>query len=194
LNGMLQTVVESGTGKRAGLAAHATAGKTGTSQDFRDAWFIGYTAHYVGGVWMGNDNGAPMRKATGGNLPALIWNRVMDHAHAGLDSLPLAGTASVSDAQGYYSSDRGTAPELLPWRMPTTLAPAAKPQKDREKRADPVVYPTTRIDEDFIARALQGLPGSDGPERAEKAPEPQMRAAPRPLSGLMSLGAGAATP
>lgn len=194
LNGMLQTVVESGTGKRAGLAAHATAGKTGTSQDFRDAWFIGYTAHYVGGVWTGNDNGSPMRKATGGNLPALIWNRVMEHAHAGLDRLPLAGTQSVSDGQGYYTSDRGAAPELLPWRMPTTMAPASQPQKKApEKRADPVVYPTTRIDEDFIARALQGLPDTGGPERAESALEPQPRAAARPLSGLMSLGAGAAT-
>jgi penicillin-binding protein 1A len=190
LNGMLLTVVESGTGKRAGLAAHATAGKTGTSQDFRDAWFIGYTAHYVGGVWTGNDNGSPMRKATGGNLPALIWNRVMDHAHTGLDSLPLAGTQSVSDAQGFYSSDRGAAPELLPWRMPTTMAPAVKPQKAPEKRADPVVYPTSRIDEDFIARALQGLPGSEEGIRAETNPEPP-RAAPRPLSGLMSLGVGA---
>jgi penicillin-binding protein 1A len=196
LNGMLQTVVESGTGKRAGLAAHATAGKTGTSQDFRDAWFIGYTAHYVGGVWTGNDNGSPMRKATGGNLPAVIWNRVMDHAHAGLESLPLAGTQTVSDAQGYYASDRTVAPELLPWRMPTTLAPApaAKPEKPAGKRADPVVHPKTRIDEDFIARALQGLPNAAGPEWAETVAPVPPQAAPRPLSGLMSLGVGAGTP
>ncbi len=196
LNGMLQTVVESGTGKRAGLGAHATAGKTGTSQDFRDAWFIGYTAHYMGGVWTGNDNGSPMRKATGGNLPALIWNRIMDHAHEGLESLPLAGTQTVSDAQGYYASEGAVAPELLPWRMPTTLAPApaAKPEKPPGKRADPVVYPATRIDEDFIARALQGLPDAVGAERAETVPSSQSQAAPRPLSGLMSLGAGAATP
>ena len=194
LNGMLQTVVESGTGKRAGLAAHATAGKTGTSQDFRDAWFIGYTAHYVGGVWTGNDNGSPMRKATGGNLPALIWHRVMEHAHAGLDGLPLAGTQSVSDGQGYYTSDRGAAPELLPWRMPTTMSPASQPQKKApEKRADSEVYPTNRIDEDFIARALQGLPDAGGPERAESDLALQPRAASRPMPGLMSLGAGAGT-
>jgi penicillin-binding protein 1A len=191
LNGMMQTVVERGTGKRAGLAGHATAGKTGTSQDFRDAWFIGYTAHYVGGVWTGNDNGAPMRKATGGNLPAVIWNRVMEQAHAGLDSLPLSGTETPPDAQGYYASDRGTAPELLPWQMPTTLVPAVKPKRTMpEKRADSIAYPATRIDEDFIARALEGLPEAGASRRTESAFEPQLRTSPQPLPGLMSLGAG----
>jgi hypothetical protein len=75
------------------------------------------------------------------------------------------------------------------------MAPAAKPQKAPEKRLDPVVYPTTRIDEDFITRALQGLPDAEVGVQAENDPEPP-RAAPRPLSGLMSLGAGAsgATP
>lgn len=190
LNGMMQTVVERGTGKRAGLADHATAGKTGTSQDFRDAWFIGYTAHYVGGVWTGNDNGAPMRKATGGNLPAVIWNRVMERAHAGLDHLPLAGTESVSDAHGYYASDSRVAPELLPWQMPTTMVPAEKPKKAPAKRADPVVYPTTRIDEDFIARALQGLPDAGSSQRVDVPADMERSPPQRPLPGLMSLGAG----
>ena len=180
LNGMMQTVVESGTGKRAGLALHATAGKTGTSQEFRDAWFIGYTAHYTGGVWTGNDNGEPMRKATGGNLPALIWHRVMEHAHAKLDSMPLAGTERIPDAQGFFASDRRAPPELLPWQMPTTTAPSAKAKAGQDKRAERAVYPSSRIDEDFIARALSGLPA------AADRTEPQRQ---RPLPGIMSLGA-----
>jgi hypothetical protein len=60
------------------------AGKTGTSQDFRDAWFIGYTSHLVTGVWLGNDDSSPGRKATGGGLPVEIWSRVMKAAHQGV--------------------------------------------------------------------------------------------------------------
>jgi penicillin-binding protein 1A len=193
LNGMMQTVVDRGTGKRAGLAKHATAGKTGTSQDFRDAWFVGYTAHYAGGVWTGNDDGRPMKNATGGNLPALIWNRVMEQAHAGLESLPLAGTQSVPEAQGYYASDRRAAPELLPWQMPTTLKPVSKPKRAPEKRADPVRYPKERIDDGFIARALSELPEDGSPGASSREATFPQRPRPQPPPGLMSLGAGLGT-
>ena len=66
------------------------AGKTGTSQDFRDAWFIGYTANLVTGVWLGNDDNSPTRKATGGGLPVEVWTRFMRAAHQGVPvaSLP----------------------------------------------------------------------------------------------------------
>ncbi len=192
LNGMMQTVVENGTGRRAGLAAHATAGKTGTSQEFRDAWFIGYTAHFVGGVWTGNDNGEPMKKATGGNLPALIWNRVMERAHVGLDSLPLSGTDALPAAQGYYSSNSETAPELLPWQMPTTRAPAAQPQPSPDRRVGLTPLPSERIDADFIARALSGLPDDTGPKTPPNAAAYEAPSSPpaRTLPGMMSLGAG----
>lgn len=66
MNEMLVEAVTSGTGRRARLAnARPMAGKTGTSQDFRDAWFVGYTANLVASVWVGNDNGAPMNRVTG---------------------------------------------------------------------------------------------------------------------------------
>ena len=64
------------------------AGKTGTSQDFRDAWFIGYTANLVTGVWLGNDDNSPTKKATGGGLPVEVWTRFMRSAHQGV---PVAG-------------------------------------------------------------------------------------------------------
>ena len=64
------------------------AGKTGTSQDFRDAWFIGYTANLVTGVWLGNDDNSPTKKATGGGLPVEVWTRFMRAAHQGV---PVAG-------------------------------------------------------------------------------------------------------
>jgi penicillin-binding protein 1A len=91
INDMLHAAVVSGTGRRAALAQHPTAGKTGTSQDFRDAWFVGYTAHLIGGVWVGNDDRRPMSRVMGGNLPAKVWREVMTVAHEGRAALSLGG-------------------------------------------------------------------------------------------------------
>ncbi len=99
MNDMLSEAVASGTARRAALSGHAVAGKTGTTQDFRDAWFLGYTAHLTAGVWVGNDDGAPMANVTGGSLPAEIWHQIMAPAHAHLAPLPLpdgAGGAAPS--------------------------------------------------------------------------------------------------
>jgi penicillin-binding protein 1A len=91
MNDMLSTALERGTGKRAAIPGHRAAGKTGTTQNFRDAWFVGYTAHYVTGVWIGNDDGARMRKVTGGSLPAGLWHDIMADAHKGKQSVSLPG-------------------------------------------------------------------------------------------------------
>ena len=73
---LLHSVVVRGTGKAANLGWRV-AGKTGTSQRFRDAWFIGYSEDLVTGVWMGNDNGLPMKRVTGGGHPARVWREFM---------------------------------------------------------------------------------------------------------------------
>ena len=78
---MLRETVRIGTGRRAQIPGYQIAGKTGTSQSYRDAWFIGYTPHYVAGVWLGNDNNSPMDHVTGGSLPAQLWRDVMTAAH-----------------------------------------------------------------------------------------------------------------
>ena len=80
MDDMLGEVIRTGTGKKARLRRPAF-GKTGTSQAFRDAWFIGYTKSYVTGVWVGNDNDAPMKRISGGGLPAIIWQKIMSDAH-----------------------------------------------------------------------------------------------------------------
>jgi penicillin-binding protein 1A len=85
---MMAEVIESGTGRAARLERPA-AGKTGTSQDFRDAWFVGFTAELVAGVWLGNDDSAPMKNVTGGGLPARLWRDFMANALKGVPARPL---------------------------------------------------------------------------------------------------------
>jgi penicillin-binding protein 1A len=99
MNSMLSDVIESenGTGKAARLGRPA-AGKTGTSQDYRDAWFIGYTPQLITGVWMGNDNGAAMNGVTGGNLPAQLWHSFMAKATTGMTVVALPDAPLPSDA------------------------------------------------------------------------------------------------
>jgi penicillin-binding protein 1A len=92
MNDMMNSVVSGGTGRTAVLDDYPAGGKTGTSQRFKDAWFIGYTAQWVGGVWIGNDNSSPMRGITGGSLPAEIWKTVISKAQEGLMAKPLPGT------------------------------------------------------------------------------------------------------
>ncbi len=93
MNAMMRETLVSGTARHADLPGWQAAGKTGTSQDFRDAWFIGYTSRLVTGVWLGNDDSTPTRKATGGGLPVDIWSRFMKVALRGTAPSPLAGVS-----------------------------------------------------------------------------------------------------
>src|SRR5690606_28727622 len=97
MNDLLRAVIAWGTGRSADIGRPA-AGKTGTSQDFRDAWFVGYTPELVTGVWVGNDDSTPMKGVTGGSMPAQIWRDVMAEALKGVPPRALPGV--VGDAAG----------------------------------------------------------------------------------------------
>jgi penicillin-binding protein 1A len=94
---MVETVT-SGTGKAARLDERPSAGKTGTTQGFHDAWFVGFTADLVAGVWIGNDDYTPMTRAVGGGLPAHIFKAFMEQAESGLPVKPLVGLANTPEA------------------------------------------------------------------------------------------------
>jgi penicillin-binding protein 1A len=93
MNQMMNKVVEEGTGRRAILDGIKSAGKTGTTNAYRDAWFVGFTGNYVSAVWVGNDDYAPTRKMTGGSLPAMIWHDIMAYAHQGVELKNIPGVA-----------------------------------------------------------------------------------------------------
>jgi penicillin-binding protein 1A len=130
LNVMMQETLLSGTARKADLPGWPAAGKTGTSQDFRDAWFIGYTGRLVTGVWLGNDDGTPTKKITGGGLPVQIWSRFMKPAHQGVPVVTLPGW-SAGPFAGFTPPFGGIAP-------PAPLAPpAAVPNAEAPVRSMP---------------------------------------------------------
>lgn len=112
---MMAEVVNNGTGKRAALPGRPAAGKTGTTQAARDAWFIGFTADYVAGVWMGYDDNTPLKGVTGSGLPAEIWHETMIRVHEGLPvrglpmTVPEPRTAPMPGraAPGQLTADNG---------------------------------------------------------------------------------------
>ena len=127
MNGMMTETLAIGTARKASLPGWPAAGKTGTSQDFRDAWFIGYTAHLVTGVWLGNDDNSPTKHVTGGSLPAEIWSDFMRSAHQGLpvETLPIEnGPGFMSGLFSQRGAPRGTdgAAPLPPAPVQTSAA------------------------------------------------------------------------
>jgi penicillin-binding protein 1A len=130
MNAMMRAVIGSGTATKAKFDGQDMGGKTGTSQNYRDAWFVGYTPYLTAGVWMGNDDNTPTKKVTGGSLPALVWRDIMMKAHQGLSPRVLPGetlpppdpglVVAENEATGVIEAD----PELQP----------SQPQRRKKKK------------------------------------------------------------
>ncbi len=131
---MMEKVVSEGSGRRAQLPDRQVAGKTGTTQAARDAWFIGFTADYVAGVWMGYDDNTPLTGVTGGGLPAEIWRETMVRVHQGVPPKPL--------------------PMVIP-------APVRAPEPERQP--EPIVIPQDRVAETVLEQVLRDIFGTNRP-------------------------------
>ncbi|WP_034998355.1 transglycosylase domain-containing protein [Beijerinckia mobilis] len=126
MDSMLMQVVQAGTARRAQLEGIDVAGKTGTTNGYKDAWFIGFTGNYVGAIWFGNDDDSPMNNMTGGSLPAATWHDIMAYAHQGIELKPLPGrelpeAVATSQSKSREPSTANAEPAQI--LRPATLTP-----------------------------------------------------------------------
>jgi len=175
LNTMLQAVVLEGTGKAAQLDYTYSAGKTGTSSAYRDAWFIGYTGQYVTGVWLGNDDFAPMARVTGGSFPAQTWKAYMVAAHD-TDNIPQIAGLPVHPRQAAEQARIAAAMAQNAAANPEVVATAPESVKDMSAATRQVLEKLGSMLKD--ARPLS--PSDARPDRAEAPAAQPPATAPKP--------------
>ncbi|MGE0846712.1 MAG: transglycosylase domain-containing protein [Flavobacteriaceae bacterium] len=168
LNRMLNAVTTAGTGRRAQLPGIATCGKTGTTQAYRDAWFIGFTGNYVTAVWFGNDDFTSTARLTGGNLPAMTWQQYMAYAHNGIEIKPIPGVDGLETAP----AEAPVVAETDSSGRPLTLSTA-----------------TSEVLEN-ISRLMREAPRITAPGRGDRVSSAELRGRSLPGSGGVRFSAG----
>jgi penicillin-binding protein 1A len=177
MNQMMQETLATGTARKASLPGYPAAGKTGTSQDYRDAWFIGYTGHLVAGVWLGNDDNSSTKKLTGGAMPADIWSRFMTAAHQGLPNADLPGMAGRTIDPGPARAAPVTSP---PSPLTSMLSPTPSAPMMRDDDMRPVA-PVPLAPAKPPAVAVAPIPQAQPTVRAPAPPpRPPAASAPQP--------------
>jgi penicillin-binding protein 1A len=146
---MMNKVVEDGTAKRAQLDGIKAAGKTGTTNAFRDAWFVGYTGNYIAGVWFGNDDYTSTNRMTGGALPAQTWHDIMAYAHQGIELKAIPGLSAPTAVARNRASESKNANAEAPERPPILT----------RKGADVLVRVERLMDDATRALAARDVPG-----------------------------------
>ena len=182
MNAMMRETIQSGTGRKAALPGWQAAGKTGTSQDWRDAWFVGYTAALTAGVWLGNDDGSPTLKASGGTMPAEIWSQFMQAALRNRPPSPLPGLPGVEPAPDMSEpADKGSDPLL---RAVSSLLNAGRPDPAPPPKLLAVPSPIVRPPPQPAPRQItQNRPPEPKPMPCYRLPRSRTRKVlgPRPI-------------
>jgi penicillin-binding protein 1A len=157
MNAMMHNVTEAGTARRARLEGVPASGKTGTTNAYRDAWFVGYTGNFVAGIWFGNDDYTPMNRMTGGSIPAQTWHQIMAYAHQGIEIKPIPGVPEVPVRK-----------QPLPESVATGSTVPARPPSLTRAGAEALVRIERLLEE--AARALAVSDRTTPAPRAERAP------------------------
>ncbi len=182
MNAMMQETLLTGTARKAELPGWPAAGKTGTSQDFRDAWFIGYTGHLVTGVWLGNDDASPTKKTTGGGLPVEIWSKFMKAAHQGVPVAALPGVSSAPLTAGLPPFGGSRLAPPAPVSRLRRPGPAGVGRRRHRQLADrPAVRPA------LDAAARREHRGSASTARSDRPPGEHHRDGERPCASAPSV-------
>src|SRR5262249_20403001 len=166
---MMNKVVEEGTARRAMLNGIKAAGKTGTTNAYRDAWFVGYTGNFVCGVWFGTDDYSPLTGMTGGWLPAMTWHEIMESAHQGVElkNLPGLPPTPAPPAPVVASANKDAArPAMLTFRGARVLVDLEHMMEDASRAMPPPPAPA----------AVGTASGSDERADANRNPVPVAQA------------------
>ena len=165
---MMQGVIDHGTGKKAGIGRPA-AGKTGTSQNWRDAWFVGFTPDWVAGVWVGNDRSRPMAKVAGGELPSEMWRRFMLEAEQGLPVTDFPAPAPAAADQPEVATAATPPAHIDETDEPDAPTPETAPS---DRRAEPGDGAAEAPPPDPRRAFYSGLADAFGREAGDQGPPP----------------------